>query len=114
MNIRECQSENAHLCMCVSAKEKNCEYLLRTICGMQRTIPTVIKFLGPFVLLLLSLLRFAGALKRNTALGGSVVVADSSNVLLIKGAMQAHESQYVWYALSSPQPSTLLTTSKNE
>ena len=63
---------------------------------MQRTVPTAVKFLGPLLVLLISLVRLCGGLKSSSTLSGTTSVATSSDVLTIKEAMQAHESQYVW------------------
>lgn len=63
---------------------------------LQRTVPTAMKFLGPLFMLLIAFVRVCGGLKSSVIFGGNAVIADSNDVLAIKAAMQAHESQFVW------------------
>lgn len=64
-------------------------------------MPLAVKFLGPLVQLLLSLLRLvAGSTHLLQALPvgrrPGMVVADAQHIAEIQVAMQAHASQYVW------------------
>jgi hypothetical protein len=68
---------------------------------VQRTVPTAVKFLGPLVMLLIGFVKFCGGFKSGSVFGGSTMVADSSDVLTIKQAMQTHATQLVWCAARS-------------
>jgi hypothetical protein len=65
-------------------------------CALQRTVPFALKFLGPLLLLVISLARLCGGLKKCLIMRGSVVVPEGRDVATIRDAMQAHESQFVW------------------
>eukprot|EP00892_Ulva_mutabilis_P006817 jgi/Ulvmu1/4507/UM002_0233.1 len=67
-----------------------------------KTVPLVIKFLGPLIQLLLSLVKlFAGSAQLLQAIPvgrrPGFVLADAHHIAEIQMAMQAHVSQYVWY-----------------
>ena len=69
---------------------------------MQKTVPLVVKFLGPLVQLLMSLAQLiaGSALVLQTLPVGrrpGMVLAQTHHIAEIQVAMQAHASQYVWY-----------------
>lgn len=76
---------------------------------LQKTVPLVVKFLGPLLQLLVPVLRLiAGPAQLLHALPTGrkpgVVIATAQHISEIQVAMQAHASQYVWYAVPELSP----------